>query len=59
MHGAGHPKPELWDNLGGWGGEGGGRGFRMEGTQVYAWTSHIDVWQKPSRYCKVIILQLK
>ena len=32
MHEAGHPKPELWDNLVGWGGEGGGRGLRMEGT---------------------------
>ena len=31
MHGAGHPKPELWDNLGGWGGEGGGTGFRRRG----------------------------
>ena len=27
MHEAGHPKPVLWDNPEGWGGEGGGRGF--------------------------------
>ena len=26
MHDAGHPKPVLWDNLEGWGREGGGRG---------------------------------
>ena len=26
---------------------------------VYLWLIHIDVWQKPSQYCKVIILQLK
>ena len=29
MHEAGHPKPVLWDNLEGWGGEGGGGGFRV------------------------------
>ena len=29
MHEAGHPKPVLWDNREGWGGEGGGRGLRM------------------------------
>ena len=29
MHKAGqHPKPVLWDNLEGWGGEGGGRGVQ-------------------------------
>ena len=39
--------------------EGRGRGFRREGTHVYPWTIQIDVWQKPSQYCKVIILQLK
>ena len=27
MHEAGHPKPVLWDNLEGWGEEGGGRGI--------------------------------
>ena len=29
MHEAGHSKLVLWDNPEGWGGEGGGRGFRM------------------------------
>ena len=29
MHEAGHSKPVLWDNLEGWGGDGGRRGFRM------------------------------
>ena len=28
---AGHPKPVLWDNPGGWGGEGGGRGVQVGG----------------------------
>ena len=31
MHEVGHPKPVLWDNPEGWGGEGGERGFRMGG----------------------------
>ena len=40
----------------GW--EVGGR-FKREGTYVYLWLVHGDVWQKPSQYCKAIILQLK
>ena len=51
MHEAGHTKLVLWDNPEGWGGEGGGRGF--------LWLIHVDVWQKPPQYCKVIILQFK
>ena len=35
-----------------------GEGFRMGGTHVYLWLIHVDVWQKPSQYCKVNILQL-
>ena len=31
MHEAGHPKPVLWDNLEGWGGEGGGGGVEDGG----------------------------
>ena len=31
-------------------------GFRMEGTHVHLWLIPIDIWQKPSQYCKVIIL---
>ena len=34
-------------------------GFRREGTFVYLWLIHVDVWQKPTQYCKAIILQLK
>ena len=26
---------------------------------VYLWPIHVDVWQKPTQYCKAIILQLK
>ena len=36
-----------------------GGGFKGEGTYVYLWLILDDVWQKPSQYCKVIILQLK
>ena len=33
-------------------------GFRM-GKHVHPWLIHVDVWQKPPQYCKVISLQLK
>ena len=36
----------------------GGR-FMREGTYVYLRLVHVDVWQKPTQYYKVIILQLK
>ena len=51
---AGSSKPEICDNLEGWDEEGGG--FKREGTYVYLWPIHVDVWQKPTQYCKVIIL---
>ena len=31
----------------------GGR-FKREGTYVYLWLIHIDVWQKPTQQCKAI-----
>ena len=40
-----------------WGGrreEGSGWGAR-----VYLWLIHVDTWQKPTQYCKAVILQLK
>ena len=36
-----------------------GGGFRMQGTCVILMPIHVNVWQKKSQYCKVIILQLK
>ena len=38
-----------------------GTGFRREGTRVRLRPVHVDgdVWQKPSQYCKVVILQLR
>ena len=26
---------------------------------VYLWLIHVDVWHKPTQFCKAIILQLK
>ena len=58
MHEAGHSKLVLWDNprdrVGG-----SGRGIQDGGTHVYPWLIHVNVWQKPPQYCKVIVLQLK
>ena len=33
--------------------------FKPEGPYVHLWLSHVDVWQKPTQYCKAIVLQLK
>ena len=41
----------------GWGGtEEGDSGW---GTHVHLWLIHVNVWQKPPQYCKVISFQLK
>ena len=42
----------------GWDGEGDGGGSG-KGTHVHPWLIHVNVWQKPLQYCKVITLQLK
>ena len=34
-----------------------GRGLGW-GTHVHQWLIHVNVWQKPPQYCKVISLQL-
>ena len=36
-----------------------GRRFKTEGIYVYLWLIHVDVWHKPTQFCKAIILQLK
>ena len=38
---------------------GGGREVQGRETYVYLWLIHVDVWQKPTQYCKAIIVQLK
>ena len=40
----------------GWGG--GWEGGSGWGTHVNPWLIHVNVWQKPLQYCKVISLQL-
>ena len=58
MHETGHSKLENWDNTEGW--DGGGVGWGLGwGTHVHLWLIHVNVWQKPLQYCKVISLQLK
>ena len=52
-------QPMLHDSLEGWDGVGDGRGVQGGRTYVYLWLIHVGVWQKPSQYCKAIILQLK
>ena len=36
-----------------------GKQFKREGTYVYLWLIHVDVWQKTTGRCKVTIRQLK
>ena len=47
-----------WDDPEGWDGEGGRRGESGWGTHVNPWLIHVNVWQNPLQYCKVISLQL-
>ena len=46
-----------WEDLEGLGGEGGGGGSGW-GIHANPWLIHVNVWQKPLQYCKVISLQL-
>ena len=36
-----------------------GGGFKKEGTYVYLGLIHVNAWQKSTKPCKIIILQLK
>ena len=45
--------PEEWDGVGG------GREDHDGGDILYLWLIHVDVWQKPAKYCKAVMLQLK
>ena len=43
------------NNLEGWGGEGHGREVQEGGDiYIYFWLIHVDVWQKPTKFCKLI-----
>ena len=28
--------------------------FKKEGTQVYLWLIHVDIWQKTAKFCKAV-----
>ena len=59
MHETGCSGPVHWDDPEGWDGEGGGRGVWNGETHVPPWLIHVNVWQKPPQYCRVISFQLK
>ena len=59
MHETGYSKPVHWDNPEGWDGEGRWEGCSGWETHVHPWLIHVNVWQNPPQYCKVITLQLK
>ena len=59
MHETGCSGLVHWDDPEGW-----QMGRRWEGgsgwgTHVHPWLIHVNVWQKPLQYCKVISFQLK
>ena len=57
MRETGHLKLVYWDDPEGGDGEGSGGGSGW-GTHVHPWRIHVNVWQKPPQYCKVISLLL-
>ena len=59
MHETGCSEQVPWDDCEGWNGEGGGEGGSGWGTHIHPWLIHVNVWQKPPQYCKIIILQKK
>ena len=58
MHEAGCSGLVHWDEPEGWDGEGGGR-EGQDGEHIQPCLIHVNVWQKPPQYCKVISLHLK
>ena len=52
-------KSGICNNLEGWVGREVGRRLKWEETYVYLWLIHVDILEKPTQYCKAIILQLK
>ena len=47
-----------WEDPEGSGGDGGWGGGWGWGTHVNPWLIHVNIWQKPLQYCKVISFQL-
>ena len=52
-------KPGLCDNWEGWDGVGSGRKFQEEGDILYLWLIHVNIWQKPTQYCKYPLIKNK
>ena len=59
MHETGCSGLVHWDDPEGWNGWGGGEGRSGWGTDAHPWLIHVNKWQKPLQYYKVISLQLK
>ena len=59
MHETGCSGLLHWDDPEGWDGKGGERWGSGWGTHVHPWLIHVNVWQEPQQYCKVISLKLK
>ena len=58
MHDTGYLELVHWDDPEEWDGGRWERGSGW-GTYVHPWLIHVDVWQNPPHYCKVINLQLQ
>ena len=50
---------QNWDVYQPRGVDGEGDRFKREGTYIYLWLIHGDIWQKQTQFSKAIILQLK
>ena len=59
MHETGCSGLVHWDDPEGWNGWAGGEGRSGWGTDAHPWLIHVNIWQKPLQYYKVISLQLK
>ena len=57
MHVTGCSGVVHWDDPEGWDGREVGKGFRV-GKHVHPRLIHVNVWQKPLQYCKLIKPQL-
>ena len=58
MHETGCSGSVHWDDPEGFLWEGRWEGVSGWGADVHPWLIHVNVWQKPLQYCKVISLQL-
>ena len=59
LYDTGSSNSVLCDNLEGWDGWEVGRRLKREGTYIYLWLIHADIWQKPTQHSKAIVPQLK